>query len=305
MDPLKQFFLILIGVTAGAIFLPELGDDLWKMNADQVRRTVPDHRIVELQRSLIGAKCTSPEWAGIVWREGLNPLIEAGRKPHQIVWDAKYDISIHINGQLLDGTPYHRVETLSRARRVLPAVRPRRYWVSAARTEEALLTEFGIPNCLVRELITIPSVDPTRWRDLVAAACQVRMAINGTYLQVQTEPAEGLLDVVRWYIDMPSEEWAGGLVPYTLQFDFPLQQTERSFPIIFNGYYSAGTTEISLRLSDDSETHRLECSPFIAHGLGSYGGDLVRGDGGNPQFSMFSTPSSSLLWPGSGVLFHW
>ncbi|GAA2298030.1 hypothetical protein GCM10010402_65790 [Actinomadura luteofluorescens] len=304
-EPLKQFFLVVIGVTAGAVFLPELGDDLWKLNGDQVRRTVPDHRVTRLQQSLIQARCDSPEWADIVWHEGLAPLLEAGSRAQQIVWDAKYDVVLRLDAQRINGRVYHRVETLSRARRVLPPVRPRRYWISAARTEDALATEFGVPNCLVREIISIPSVEPADWRDLVIGACRVQMTVNGTQLQVQTDISESLLDVVRWYIDVPTEEWVDTAVPYTLQFDFPIPQEEHTFPVILNGYYSAGATEISLRLNDASGVHRLDCSSFVAHGLGRHAGDLIRHDAPDQTFVMFSTPSSSLLWPGSGVLFHW
>jgi hypothetical protein len=302
---LQQFWLVLTGVAAGAVFLPDLGEDLWTLKADQVRLTVPGHRISELQRALIRAECRSEDWADIVWHEGLSPLLDAGSNLDQVVWDAKYDIVIYLDQQEIGGHRFHRVETLSRARRMLPSVRSRRYWVSAARTPAALLTEYHAPNCLTRELIVIPEIEPTRWRDVVASSCDIRIAINGINLAVQVDDSDRLLDTVRWYFEVPVEDWTDQVVPLSLQFDFVLPGSDHSFPVFFNSYYSAGTTEISLRLKGAAADCALTCTKFVAHGLGGRTGDIVESSSGNTRFVLFSTPRSSLLWPGAGILFQW
>lgn len=306
LEGLRQFWLVLTGVAAGAIFLPERDESIWRMSAAQVRAMVPEHRISALQRLLIETRCESPQWADIAWQRGLAPLLDAGRAAELVVWDAKYDISIHLVERQCADMAVFRVDTLSRARRALPAVSGKKYWVSVARTEEALQVEYQFPNCLTRELVTLPRVDPASWRAAVGDFCRVRMWFDGVAAPVHVDRSDGLSDVVRWYIDVPEEHQTSSAVPYTLQFDFPIPSDERNFPVLFSGYYSAGASEVTLRIDDPAGTSELRYEQFLAYGLGAYAGEFSRSeDDTHSQQISFSTPQDSLLWPGSGILFHW
>lgn len=306
---LKEFWFVLIGVAMGAVFLPEHDDSTWKLTSEQVRNMVPEHQISSFQQVLIGTRVETKEWAELIWNKGLTPLLQAGVRIDQIVWDAKYDIVINLSDSraLAGNAPVHHVETLSRARRALASVEPRKYWVSAARTANALAMEYSFSNCLTRELVAIPDMDQHSWEEYVKKSCRVRMSIDGVNLRVYTEPNEGLTDTVRWYIDVPESMWARGVVPYTLHFDFPVPRGEQNFPVIFNGYYSAGTTEITLRINDSVDTcaRNLSHVSFIASGLGGYAGDFSRSRQSRSQAIIFATPNMSLLWPGSGIYFQW
>ncbi|WP_405166018.1 hypothetical protein OG203_13620 [Nocardia sp. NBC_01499] len=305
-EGLRQFWLVLTGVAAGAIFLPERDESVWRMSSAQLRAMVPEHRIAALQRLLIGARCESPQWADIVWQRGLEPLLEVGRNAELVIWDAKYDIAIHLIERRCGDVDVFRVDTLSRARRALPTAATRKYWVSVARTEEALQVEYQFSNCLTRELVMMPGVDPAVWRTAVADFCLVRMWFDGVAAQVHVDNSEGLSDVVRWYIDIPEEQQVSTAVPYTLQFDFPIPSAERNFPVLFNGYYSAGASEVTLRIDDPSGASELRYEQFLAYGLGAYVGEFSRSvDSTHSQQISFSTPRESLLWPGSGIVFHW
>ncbi|GAA5084288.1 hypothetical protein [Nocardia iowensis] len=305
-EGLRQFWLVLTGVAAGAIFLPERDESIWRMTSAQVRAMVPEYRISALQRLLISARCDSTQWADVVWQRGLEPLLKAGSKAELVIWDAKYDISIHLVERRCGDLDVYRVDTLSRARRALPEATSRKYWVSVARTKEALQVEYQFSNCLTRELVMMPGVDPSAWRAAVAGFCLVRMWVDGVAAPVHVDNSEGLSDVVRWYIDIPEEQQTSTAVPYTLQFDFPIPSDERTFPVLFNGYYSAGASEVTLRIDDPSGTSELSYEHFLAYGLGAYVGEFSRSvDSTHSQQISFATPRDSLLWPGSGIVFHW
>src|SRR5438874_268429 len=95
-EGLKQFWLVLTGVAAGAIFLPEREESIWRMSPAQMRSMFPEHRISDLHRVLVGTRCESEQWADIVWQRGVLPLLDVGNKADLVIWDAKYDISVHL-----------------------------------------------------------------------------------------------------------------------------------------------------------------------------------------------------------------
>lgn len=303
-----QFFLIVTGVAAGAIFLPELSSDLWTIRADEVKRTVPDDRVAELQRVLISANSWSAEWAEVVWNQGLSPLL-AGQKT-QVVWDLKYDITVHLAqaGRPTSGaSESNRVETLHRSRRILPKVDPAPLWVSVARTNKALLDEYQFPGCLARELVCLTGVALEDWRKKVTELCQVQITVDGRGLATELDSApDDLSDVVRWYFNVPAAMRSDVPIPVTIGFDFPMEAGDTSFPVLFSAYYCAGTSEISFRLYPGDRPVSLESYPFIPHGPGRSSGEMRRSPpDAHSQNIMFSTPGNSLLWPGSGVLFSW
>jgi hypothetical protein len=306
-----QFFLIVTGVAAGAIFLPELSSDLWTIRADEVKRTVPDERVAELQRVLISANSWSAEWAEVVWNQGLSPLLASPKT--QVVWDLKYDITVHLVHLAKDGRPTNdasesnRVETLHRSRRILPKVDSAPLWVSVARTNRALLDEYQFPGCMARELICLNGVAPEDWRKKVTELCQLQITVGGRGLATELDSAPGeLSDVVRWYFVVPAAMRSDVPIPVTIAFGFPMEAGDTSFPVLFSAYYCAGTSEISFRLYPGDRPVSLECYPFIAHGPGRSSGEMRRSQpDAHSQSIMFSTPGNSLLWPGSGVLFSW
>lgn len=82
-DALQQFFLVVASVSAGAVVLPELSSNLWRIRAEEVRELIPDEQIRGLERALVHSQVDDPAWAETVLASALRPLIEAGRQPHR------------------------------------------------------------------------------------------------------------------------------------------------------------------------------------------------------------------------------
>jgi hypothetical protein len=78
--------LVLASVAAASIFLPELSSDLWTMHADDIRKTIPEKQVAQLQKELISAATDGYDRAHCVWSEALSPMLAAIHEPLQVQW---------------------------------------------------------------------------------------------------------------------------------------------------------------------------------------------------------------------------
>lgn len=308
-DALRQFLLVLASVAAGAIVLPELPSNLWSLDVHRVRNLVPDTQRAQLAETLISAESEDGHWNDLVWRDALRPLLDASRTPSRYVRDMDYDVSVHLERSVqVDGAPLtcHLVSVDSKSHRVLvPAGVDPAMWISVARTERALGQEFDQPGCLAREIVPLDGLTGADWQRAAASVCLARLFVGGENVPLTTEAIPELPDVVRWRTPAGYEPPSGSTT-VRIMFDFVTSTTVDTFPVMFSGYYCAGTTDISLRLYDEARPSELTCHEFIGRALADQRGpQSVERSTEMFQQVTFTTGSDSILWPGSGVLFRW
>ncbi|MGH9567877.1 MAG: hypothetical protein ACRD4I_18045, partial [Candidatus Angelobacter sp.] len=200
--------LVLASVAAGAIFLPELSSDLWTMRADEIRKMMPEKQVAELQKELISAATDGHDWARYVWSEALSPMLAAVHQPLQVQWHLTYDIRVYLNQNVeIAGTQstIHRVESLCRSERLLPAGDESRIWVSLARTQDALMNEYGSAGCLLREQVNLPDLPVEMWRAEMLRLSHVNVIVNGRTMPLETS-ADDSLDIVRWATGLSGDD---------------------------------------------------------------------------------------------------
>jgi hypothetical protein len=309
---LQEFVLIVAGVAAGAIFLPELSASLWDLDPDRIRSLVPLAKVRGLHRAIVDASLdadpTSRRWADVVWSEAVEPLLAAGHERRSVVWDLSYDIGVHPGRELDvagDVVPVTLVTTSLRSRRVLPVTADGTVWISAARTTSVLRNEFALEGCILRDLVPLPGVDRDAWRDAVLAHCHVRLTVDGRPVPLATATGEPIPDIVRWEAVLDPADVTGDHVAVEVAFDMPLDPATTTFPVLFPRYYCAGTTRIAFTLFTEDPDLQLEVQPLLAHAPGrSLGGTEKES---MPMFQRYvlESPAESLVWPGSGVQFDW
>lgn len=314
-DPIRQFALIMVGVAATAVFLPELSSDLWTLSRQKVRDLVPEDRRQALARELISAESDDHEWNAIVFEQALSPLLAASRDQSQIVRNMNYVIQVHVRTtKVVHGTSmtFHNVETTSNSLRVLPKLdNDGMFHIAVARTEQALQLEFGQLSCLSREIVPLTDdagrdITGKEWREKIKSMCRISVTINGQVQEARTDDDDPTPDLVRWQI-RPEYPEVGQRVPMQINLDYPMSVSEDRFPAYFQSYYCAGATTVSLKAYGLSETAELRCESFFGRGLGTSAarGQVVKTESTIAQQLSFSTGRDSLLWPGSGVVFSW
>lgn len=309
-DTVRQMALILASVAAGAIFLPELSSDLWTMRADEIRKTVPEQQVAQLQQELISAAANDPVWGPYVWSEALSPMLTAVHEPLKVQWHLTYDIRVYLD-QIVDVAgerrTIHRLDSLCRSERLLPPSRDSRVWISLARTHDALIGEFSSPGCLLREQVNLPDIPAEKWREVMLRLCHLNLTIDGRSVPLEIGAPDSL-DIVRWEASLTDEDCGEGRVPVTVSVSFPLSRHVTMFPIIFASYYCVGRTEISFAAHHSTDTLDLEFINFCSRRAGGIRPhDLVyrTADNGRLATVSLATAKDSILWPGSGILFLW
>lgn len=311
----KEFALVLAGVAAGAVFLPDLSSNLWTMRGEEIRKTIPDERVRELRRELVSAAVDHWGRNEFIWAQVLEPLLHTVNQPLAVQWNSSYDVHLYMHQPIVvagEKVEIHMLETTSRSERILPGGEGERIWVSLARTNEALMSEFGKPGCLLRELVDLPDLPRERWRDEVIKHCVVNIAVNGQPLPVAT-PAGENVDVIRWEAPVPRRSERDPLnepAPVMVSVQFPLSSTVSTFPMIFASYFCVGRTEVTFTAyHPDPETAvAVDFENFLSRQPGGMSaGEVVRRtpEAGNLCGFNFSTRRDAVLWPGSGMLFKW
>lgn len=307
-DTVRQFVLILASVAVGAIVLPELPSNLWTIDADRVRNLIPSAQRERLAMSLIEADADDARWANLAWTKGLEPLLRAGREPWLYAQDMDYDVSLHLgrtDGQGPDAHRYHLASVTQKSYRMLGRPGVSSIWLSISRTSAALSREFLEPGCLARELVPLEGVPDADWQEAILATSVVEMYVDGAPVPLHAEALPESPDVVRWLLPLP-EDVPRGVVRLHIRFDFRMDASVDSFPVMFSGYYCAGTTEISLRLYDENQPSVLESDYFVGRALEVQNhASVVETTNDLYKQVTFSTGKEAILWPGSGVLFRW
>ncbi|WP_182112499.1 MULTISPECIES: hypothetical protein [unclassified Actinotalea] len=309
---LQEFVLIVAGVAAGAIFLPELSASLWDLDPDRIRGLVPLPKVRGLHRAVLDASLDGDEgsrkWSQVVWSEAVEPLLAAGHERRSVVWDLAYDIGVHPGREVTVGAlavPTTFVTTRLRSRRVLPVGADGVVWVSAARTSSALHNEFQLAGCILRELVPLPGVDRDTWREAVLEHCRVTLNVGGRSVPLVVAHGEPIPDLVRWEATLAPEDRRDEHVMVEISFDFPLDPATTTFPVLFPRYFCAGATRVAFTLYTQDPSLQLEAQPFLAHAPGRSLGDTAKESTKILQRYVFQAPPESLVWPGSGVHFEW
>lgn len=304
-EPLEQLALVIMGVAAGAIFLPEMSDSLWHLTPNQVRSTIPDKAVQDLQSTLVESRLGDAETANLVMTGAIEPLLQAALVAGRLRWDPKYDITVNRSRIVAGGSSYTKVETLTRDRRRLPPAWPRRYWFSATRTPKALDQEFRQPACVARELMQVPEVPNDQWASFIIEQSIVSVQVNGIPLVCAASLVPGA-EIVRWVFEIPDSVPADGEVGFTFRFDFPISNAEREFPVMFSQYYTLGTLGVSFRAFDQAgEPLSLRATPFMAAGIRETPSIYVDEPIDRASRFVLSSRPDSVIWPGSGIYFAW
>jgi hypothetical protein len=317
-DTLKQFFLVVASVATGAVFLPELSSNLWSIDPGDVRGLIPDTKIKALEDSIVRAQVSDPSWADAILHSALRPLLGAEATPHFVLDSLSYSANVHLSRTFLDdeGTMRaHLAETVLRARRVLPP--PNHddlYWVSIARTPEALAGEYAEEACLLREIVELdPSWPDDEWRQRIEQLSSARILVNGKTTEARTRPDPDLQTglavtqgLVRWYFhasDLPVEPLTER-TNISLALDFPMRIDY--FSVNLTSYYTTGPSNITLRIYDAPADFRLNHQPFLGRALGHGQLDVDYKIKQELCHQVTVTTSDlSLLWPGSGLVAWW
>lgn len=273
--------------------------------------------MLELQRVLLRSQVGEAEWANTIMANAMQPLVEIAGRPSTVLANLSYSVQIHLNERLsVDGNviDVHRVETLQRARRLLPRSRGRSHmWVSIARNTELIKNEFFDPNCLAREIVEFDATwDDERWARAAKELCSARIIIDGVTKVAVTKHPDDITDplppgLLRWYF--PSDlDGAGGALrrPSTVAIDYPMRATQNSMPMLFSSYYCMGSLSLSLAIYGSmSHDVELRCQPFLAQALDRpVDVTPIQKDGLCRQI-LITTGDQTLLWPGSGVSVWW
>lgn len=335
---IRQGAIVLASIAAAAIFMPELNSSLWKLNAQELRDTVPIHQRRAFYLELIRADCPddrwAQRWAEVVWRRGLTPLLDAATNPTLIRWNMTYEVNVHLHREMrIAGREIlmTSVETRIDAERVLPTVANRVLWVSVCGNQASLFEEFRNDNCLARELVELPIAEGNEWAAEVRRVCHIRVQIGPRVVtfgpdNVVASQGAGDLRVVRWMIPVTDAECDGGPVSFQFEMSFPIEAETRSFPVIFAGYYCAGRTTMSFKLYHGAGAkpnlrwrhaeNAHESPSSIDGGIEVHQGfnDERPGildwrpeqfDTAERQSVIYRTPPDALLWPGTGVYLWW
>lgn len=306
-DSIRQFTLVLFAVAVGAIVLPDLPSNLWSVDVEKVRNLIPQLQRERLAKTLIRAESDNERWNELVWTKALSPLLQASREPWRYVLDMNYQVAIHPRRSLVLGTTpvaVHTVQSEQRSSRVLINTSSPIH-LSIARTSMALNSEFDFRGCIARELVPLGGLIGAAWQEAIQQVCEVELSVDGVDIDLKVDAGPEAPDVVRWLTPSdwePPESWARVVI----RFHFHVEDSVNTFPVFFSGYYCAGTTDVSLKLFDGSESSELACDFFVAHALGddtSLGKRLT--SDGIYKHAAFSTGRDTILWPGSGVLFNW
>ena len=315
----RQGAIVLAGLAVGAVFLPELNSGLWRLKAKEIRDTIPEHKRRAFYTELISADCAEDEWAQrwaiLMWRRGVLPLLDAAGDSRRIRWDMTYEVSVYLNQKVKVGDreePMARIETFQSDERVLPVTPDGMLWISVAGNDASLLSEFNEDRCLCRELVGLPGLSKEDWVDAVRQRCHVSVRIGSRRVSfgaadIVDVPGDDV-KIVRWLIPVTPEENDGTQVPCQIEIHFPTELRERNFPVLLASYYCAGRTTLGFKLY-----HGEGPRPVLRYfdEFLSEGGEGIadwrpeRFDTADRQSVSCSTPSGSLLWPGSGIFFWW
>jgi hypothetical protein len=317
---LRQGAIVMASLAAAAIFMPELNSKLWYLSAAEIRDLIPQHRRRALHAELIRADCPkeawAQEWADLVWRQGVTPLLGAAQDTSRIHWNVMYEVSIHLGVKVnVRGRAQSMasVETRHVYECLLPDVESGALWVSVAGNDASLESEFNEKGCLSRELVRLPGLGQESWSDEVRRLCDVHVKIGPNVIRF---PADSIVSVssdddtwiVRWLLPRISRGPGGQLVSCQIDIGFPTKIRENNFPLLLAGYYCAGTTSLSFKLY-----HNQRQRPDLHYfgGFISEGGSNIaawkpeRLDTDERQSVVYRTPQGSLLWPGSGIYCWW
>lgn len=317
---LRQGAIVLASLAAGAVFLPELNSGLWRLNAKEIRNTIPEHRRRAFYTELISADCPEDEWAQrwakLMWQRGVIPLLDAAQDNRRIRWDMTYEISVHLNQEYRIGRRTEimaRVETRQDDERVLPATAGSPLWVSIAGNDASLLSEFNEDACLTRELVCLPGLSKAAWASAVRRLCDVSVRIGPRTIvfdKASIFSVSGGDDVriLRWLVPVTDDESDGMPVSCQIETHYPTELREQNFPVLLAGYYCAGRTTVGFRLyhGQGSRPRLRYFDEFLSEGGGNVSTwKPERFDTHDRQSVTYRTPSDSLLWPGSGIYFWW
>ena len=254
----RQGAIVLASLAAGAIFLPELNSGLWRLNAKEIRDTIPEHRRHAFYLELIRADCPedawAQRWADLMWQWGVQPLLDEARHKRGIRWDMSYEVSVYLNNHVeIAGQPQimTRIETIIDNARVLPSAPDGMVWVSVCGNEESLRSEFKDERCLSRELVDLPNLDEATWATEVRKLCYVRVQIGERTMRFGPDniinKSRGDLRIMRWMVPVSGES-NGAPVSCRIEVHFYITPTTTHFPIMFSKYYCAGRTLAAFRL---------------------------------------------------------
>jgi hypothetical protein len=245
-------------------------------------------------------------------------LLSVADDPHLIVADLVYHIEVH---ELVDicfadsELSMRTVESSIQARRVLPAGGPRAtYWITVARDNEALRSEFLEPNCLFREVVEMDaSWSDDLWKSAVMAMCTVRIVVNGWSISSRSDPPAGSEvsgndRIVRWYYsgeDFSRYANSDSRLNMTISLDYHISSEVRRFHVALSAFYVMGGARVSFRLYDRDDAYTLDYEVFLSQALGKAATvSLVTKTALCKEMTVFTT-DESLIWPGSGLIVSW
>lgn len=313
---LRTGSIVLAGVAAGAIFMPELNAGLWRLKSREIKDMIPQHKRRAFYAELIRADCPDKEWANLVWSQDVKPLLDAAQDTRRVHWEVTYEVSVRVDCEVhIQGRDQLMawVETRNEYDCILPNTNNGISWISIAGDEASLKSEFGEPGCLSRELVALPDLTVEGWADEIRRLCGVMVRIGTRSIEfnaddIVTVHGTGKLRVIRWLFPLRQDEMSGSRERIQIEIDFPTKSHRNNFPLLLAGYYCAGRTALSFKFyhgQRDRPTLRY-FGEFLSeggHNIASWKPERL--DNPERQAVVYRTPHDSLLWPGSGIYCWW
>jgi hypothetical protein len=317
---LRQGAIVMAGIAATAVFMPELSSQLWNLGGDEIRDMIPENRRRAFHAQLVKADCPNEDWgrrwADLVWTQGVVPLLDAAHETSRIHWDVTYEVAVHLGLRLNIGgrtQTMARVETRHSYECLLPALATDNLWVSVVGNAVSLHAEFDEVGCLSRELVRLPGLEKQAWADEVRRQCNIRVKIGQYIVDFAEDNVVTLLGddntwIVRWMLPKMSSDLVNVPVTFDIDIDFPTKVRENNFPLLLAGYYCAGRTSLAFRFYHNQiQKPRLRYfSEFLSEGgtnVAAWKPEWL--DTRDRQTVVYRTPPDSLLWPGSGIYCWW
>ena len=299
-----QVLLVLVGIFASVIVLPDTPHRLWNVDAKAMAATVPSSQLLNASHELaiaISLQANGPVPRSIVstlWDERLDSLGGIMSDPTRALTSMSYHVQVKPRAS---GPPW--ATTTESATRCVPSAGVRPVWFSYCSSKAALHGEYleQAAGCIGRELIDLRRDEGLDdWENRVRTY-KAYFSVEGKSLDVVDMEVRRGPDwrIVRLLFNSPG--LASHFLQTTLNTHFELNEGETQFPVKFSSYFIVGRTEIMFTIFDLGAEVGIDQYLGLVAEVSPHHVET----GLDQQTYAFRTARDAVLQPGAGVVFSW
>jgi hypothetical protein len=242
---------------------------------------------------------SSLQLGSLAWTHGAMPIADVALSADHVWRNFHYRIELKPRTKEI-----HTATATLRVDRPLPE--DEEWWVSVARTKQALDEEYLDRRCLLRELAPVETGLWEESLDWIKASLETGEAgLTWGALSEQEDKPE----LVRYRFPRRSAEGEGPLTRLQVTATYPWPASTRAFPVVMPNYFCAGDTiEVSIEIPEGNVLNR----PYVMWSHGRRVGSQYDPREWEPSFEAPNKvtvynkePGPLLVWPGSGIVFTW